>query len=132
LIISAVEELLRYDSPLQRQTRVAKEDFELAGKHICKGQPVLSMLGAANRDPGQFADPDRLDIRRRNNGHLAFGSGIHYCLGAPLSRLEGQIAIGTIVQRFPDIRLATPCNSGERTCRFEAWCRCRVSFSAVG
>jgi len=108
LIISAVEELLRYDSPLQRQTRVAKEDFELAGKHICKGQPVLSMLGAANRDPGQFADPDRLDIRRRNNGHLAFGSGIHYCLGAPLSRLEGQIAIGTIVQRFPDIRLANP------------------------
>ncbi len=108
LIISAVEELLRYDSPLQRQTRVAKQDFELAGKHICKGQPVLSMLGAANRDPGQFADPDRLDIRRRNNGHLAFGSGIHYCLGAPLSRLEGQIAIGTIVQRFPDIRLANP------------------------
>jgi cytochrome P450 len=64
------------------------------------------MLGAANRDPGQFSDPDSLDICRRNNGHVAFGSGIHYCLGAPLSRLEGQIAINTIVQRFPSIRLA--------------------------
>jgi hypothetical protein len=106
LIVSTVEELLRFDSPLQRQTRVAKEDFELGGKQIRKGQPVLAMLGAANRDPGQFSDPDSLDICRRNNGHVAFGSGIHYCLGAPLSRLEGQIAINTIVQRFPSIRLA--------------------------
>lgn len=108
LIISAVEELLRFDSPLQRQTRVAKEDFALHGKPIKKGQPILSMLGAANRDPSQFKDPDRLDISRRNNGHLAFGSGIHYCLGAPLSRLEGQIAINTIVPQFPALRLATP------------------------
>jgi pimeloyl-[acyl-carrier protein] synthase len=106
LILSAVEELLRFDSPLQRQTRVAKEDFELDGKQISKGQPVLAMLGAANRDPSQFSDPDSLDICRRNNGHLAFGSGIHYCLGAPLSRLEGHIAINTIVRRFPSIRLA--------------------------
>jgi pimeloyl-[acyl-carrier protein] synthase len=108
LIVSAVEELLRFDSPLQRQTRVAKEDFELRGNAIRKGQPILSMLGAANRDPSQFKDPNRLDICRRNNGHLAFGSGIHYCLGAPLSRLEGQIAFNSIVQRFPTIRLANP------------------------
>jgi cytochrome P450 len=108
LIVSAVEELLRYDRPLQRQTRVAKGDFELHGKPISKGQPLLSMLGAANRDPSQFKEPDRLDICRRNNGHMAFGSGIHYCLGAPLLRLEGQIAFTAIVQRFPAICLANP------------------------
>jgi pimeloyl-[acyl-carrier protein] synthase len=106
LIASAVEELLRFDSPLQRQTRVAKEDFELHGHLICKGQPILSMLGAANRDPSRFEGPNRLDICRRNNGHVAFGSGIHYCLGAPLSRLEGHIAFNSIAQRFPTIRLA--------------------------
>lgn len=108
LIASAVEELLRFDSPLQRQTRVAKEDFQLHGHPVRKGQPILSMLGAANRDPSRFEDPNRLDICRRNNGHVAFGSGIHYCLGAPLSRLEGQIAFNSILQRFPDIRLANP------------------------
>lgn len=108
LVASAVEELLRFDSPLQRQTRVAKEDLELHGNTIRQGQPILSMLGAANRDPGRFDDPNRLDIGRRNNGHVAFGSGIHYCLGAPLSRLEGQIAFTSIVQRFPNMRLAGP------------------------
>lgn len=108
LIPPAVEELLRFDSPLQRQTRVAKEDFDLHGNTIRKGQPILSMLGAANRDPSRFTDPNRLDISRRNNGHLAFGSGIHYCLGAPLSRLEGQIAFSLIVERLPNIRLANP------------------------
>ena len=106
LIVSAVEELLRFDSPLQRQTRVAKVDFELGGKRISRGQPVLAMLGAANRDPSQFSDPDCLNICRRNNGHVAFGSGIHFCLGAPLSRLEGHIAINSMVQRFPSMRLA--------------------------
>jgi len=108
LIPSAVEELLRFDSPLQRQTRVAKEDFELHGCPIRKGQPILSMLGAANRDPARFEDSNRLDICRRNNGHVAFGSGIHYCLGAPLSRLEGQIALNSIVHRFPAIHLSNP------------------------
>ena len=107
LVAAAVEELLRFDSPLQRQTRVAKEDFELHGNQICKGQPILSMLGAANRDPSRFEGPNRLDICRRNNGHVAFGSGIHYCLGAPLSRLEGHIAFNSIAQRFPTIRLAS-------------------------
>lgn len=106
--MSAVEQLLPYDSPLQRQPRVAEEDFELHGKPISKAQLLLSMLGAANRDPSQFKDPDRLDICRCNNGHLAFGSGIHYCPGAALSRLEGRIAFTAIVQRFPAICLANP------------------------
>src|SRR5207245_8629132 len=79
----AVEELLRFDSPLQRQTRVALEDLSINGRQIRRGQPVLSMLGAANRDPAQFPDPDCLDICRQDNRHVAFGSGIHFCLGAP-------------------------------------------------
>ncbi len=105
LIEKAVEEFLRYDSPIQHQTRVAGEDFELGGCRIREGQRVLPMLGAANRDPAQFSDPDRLDIRRQPNPHLAFGYGIHFCLGAPLARMEGQIAIQTVLQRMPALEL---------------------------
>ena len=105
LIDTAVEEFLRYDSPIQHQTRVAGEDFELEGCRIRRGQRVLPMLGAANRDPAQFSDPDRLDVRRRPNPHLAFGYGIHFCLGAPLARMEGQIAIRTILHRMPALEL---------------------------
>ncbi len=107
LITSAVEELLRFDSPLQRQTRIAREDFELGGKAIRKGQAVLAMLGAANRDPEQFPEPDRLDLSRRLNRHVAFGMGIHFCIGAPLARVEGQIAFNTILARLPSMRLGT-------------------------
>jgi pimeloyl-[acyl-carrier protein] synthase len=106
LIATAVEEFLRYESPLQRQTRVALEDFEIDGRCIRKGQTVLMLQGAANRDPAQFAEPDRLDVGRQDNKHVAFGAGIHFCLGALLARLEGQIAINTIVQRLPELRLA--------------------------
>jgi cytochrome P450 len=101
----AVEEFLRYDSPIQHQTRVAAESFEQDGARIEKGQRVLLLLGAANRDPAQFADPDRLDIQREPNRHVAFGLGIHYCLGAPLARLEGQIAFTELLRRFPEMRV---------------------------
>ena len=107
LIPSAVEEFLRFYSPLQRQTRVASEEIEVRGKHILRGQTVLLMQGAANRDPEQFPGPDRLDIRRNPNRHLAFGLGTHFCLGAPLARLEGQIAFQTILRRLPDLELAS-------------------------
>ena len=101
LIVSAVEELLRYEPPLNHFTRIAKEDIEIADKMIRKGQVVTFSLVAANRDPERFSDPDRLDITRSPNDHMAFGFGVHYCLGAPLAVVEGQVAIGTMVERFP-------------------------------
>jgi cytochrome P450 len=105
LIGSAVEELLRYDCPAQLTVRVARENLELGGKRINAGESVALMLGAANRDPEQFPEPDRLDITRRETQHLAFGHGIHFCLGAALARLQGRIAIGTMVRRLPGLRL---------------------------
>ena len=105
LIETAVEELLRYDSPLQRTNRVSTEELEIGGKLIGKGQFVLLMADAANRDPAQFPDPDRLDITRQNNRHGSFGYGIHFCVGAPLVRVEGQIAIDSILHRLPQLRL---------------------------
>ncbi len=104
----AVEEVLRYDSPVQRAGRLAREDFCLRGQRIKKGDSVMLMFGAANRDPCQFADPDRFDIRRTRNKHLAFGWGTHFCIGAPLARLEAQIAFDTLLRRLPEIHLAGP------------------------
>jgi cytochrome P450 len=102
LIDSAVEELLRYDSPVQRISRVVKQDFELDGQTLRAGQRIWAMLGAANRDPSQFSEPNRLDLTRSPNRHLAFGYGVHFCLGAPLARIEGQVALATVIRRFPD------------------------------
>jgi cytochrome P450 len=102
LITSAVEELLRYESPVQATSRVVSEDMEFRGKQLKKGQILIAFLGAANRDPAIFPDPDKLDLARQENRHLAFGQGIHYCLGAPLARMEGQIAIQAILRRYPE------------------------------
>jgi len=107
LIQSAVEELLRYDGPVQRTGRLGLEDAEVGGQRVQAGESVTAFLGAANRDPVQFADPDRLDVARSNNHHLAFGGGIHYCVGASLARLEAQIAINTLLHRLPGLRLQT-------------------------
>ena len=105
LMKTAVEEFLRYESPIQVDTRLAAEDVDLGGRHIQKGQPVMMVRAAANRDPAQFPDPDRIDVGRQNNKHLAFGWGIHFCLGAPLARVEAQIAVKTLLERLPEIRL---------------------------
>lgn len=107
LIGTAVEELLRYDGPVQRTARIPTEDVTIGGRTIAKGEMVMPFIGAADRDPAQFPDPDRLDITRADNRHIAFGWGIHFCLGAPLARVEGQLAIGSLVRRFPKLALAT-------------------------
>ncbi len=104
---SAVEELLRYDSPVQMTSRVVLEALEFNGQHLRKGVQVSFMLGAANHDPKHFEQPAALDIMRDPNPHLSFSNGIHYCLGAPLARLEGQIALQTLLRRVPNL---TPVN----------------------
>ncbi|WP_021596950.1 cytochrome P450 family protein [Actinomadura welshii] len=109
LLPSAVEELLRFDGPLAwASQRIALEDMEIAGTPIPKGAWVHVSLGAADRDPAVFEAPDRLDVTRAPKRHVAFGHGIHFCLGAPLARLEGQIAIGGLLDRFPGLALAVP------------------------
>lgn len=107
LIRTATEEFLRYDSPVQFLGRTLMEDVEIGGRRIRKGEQVVPVIGAANRDPAQFPDPDALDIGRPDNRHLSFGGGIHFCLGAPLARAEGQIGIAELVARFPNLELAT-------------------------
>ena len=105
LITSAVEELLRYDGPVQRTARITSTAVTIGGRTIPKGEMVMPFIGAADRDPTQFPDPDRLDLGRADNRHIAFGWGIHFCLGAPLARVEGQIAIDTLVRRLPRLAL---------------------------
>jgi cytochrome P450 len=86
--------------------RLVREPVDLGGRRIRRGEWVILWLGAANRDPARFPDPDRLDLERTDNKHLAFGSGAHFCLGAPLARMQGQIVVGTLFRRFPEMRLA--------------------------
>jgi cytochrome P450 len=107
LIPTAVEELLRYDSPVQRQWRLATEELEVGGRRIAEGQLVYQIVGAANRDPAQFPEPERLDLGRAVNRHVAFGYGIHFCLGAPLARVEGQVTFETLLRRLPRLELAS-------------------------
>ncbi|MFJ9733888.1 cytochrome P450 [Streptomyces sp. NPDC101171] len=109
LLDGAVEEMLRYEGPVETGTyRYAAEPLEIAGRVIEKGESVMIGLTAAGRDADRYADPDRFDIRRDARGHLAFGHGIHYCLGAPLARLEGRIAIGALLERAPGLALDGP------------------------
>ncbi len=108
LIPSAVEELLRYDSPVQLDLRRIVEDCEVNGFPVKKGEDMVLLIGAANRDPGQFEDPDCLDVGREGNSHISFGRGIHACIGAALARLEARIAIEVLLERFSLIRLAAP------------------------
>jgi cytochrome P450 len=108
LTASAIEELLRFDPMVQIISRVATEDIEVAGHRFAPGDHALLLLGAANRDPARFPDPDRLDLARNDGTHLSFGQGMHHCLGAALARLEGQVVLGSLVTRFPDMRLLTP------------------------
>jgi cytochrome P450 len=112
LATNAVEEILRYYGPAETTTpRFAREDVELGGQAIAKGDPLLVVLAAADRDPARFADPQSFEITRDDaNRHIAFGKGVHACLGAPLARLEGQIALETLFRRYPDLRLAVPEN----------------------
>jgi pimeloyl-[acyl-carrier protein] synthase len=108
LMPSAVEELLRYESPSQHTARLAPEEVEMGGKHVRKRQAVIAVMGAANRDPERFPEPDRLDIDRKDNRHVAFGWAAHFCFGAALARMEGQIAFETILRRLPGLTLDTP------------------------
>jgi cytochrome P450 len=106
LVPAAVEELLRYESPSQYTARLAPDDVELGGRLIKRGQAVIAVMGAANRDPERFPDPERLDLVREDNRHLAFGWAGHFCFGAPLARSEGQVALSALLRQLPNLRLA--------------------------
>lgn len=105
LLDSAIEETLRFESPVSRQARLMKDDAQLGDKRLKKGEIVFQMLNAANRDPEYFVDPDRFDIQRTKNRHIAFGFGAHFCVGAQLARTEASIAVGTAFRRFPKLHL---------------------------
>jgi len=114
LIASAIEELLRYDSPVQWTARITNSDVEIGDRTVPSGSMVIAVIGAANRDPRHFQDPDRLDIVRADNRHVSFGFGIHFCLGAPLARVEGQIALGMLLRRMPDLALQAGATTDRR------------------
>jgi cytochrome P450 len=106
VVETAVEEMIRYDAPLQLFERTAMADLDLDGVLVNRGEKVAALLGAANRDPAVFVDPDRMDVTRDPNPHLGFGAGIHFCLGAPLARLELQMSVPALLARFPRLELA--------------------------
>jgi cytochrome P450 len=126
LIATAIEEFLRFESSNQLGNRITTEDVTIGGVALPQGTPVTLCIGAANRDPALFADPDRLDIGRTPNRHLAFGFGVHHCAGAVLARLEGRVAIARFLKRFPEFRLDGAATRGRRA-RFRGF----VSLPAV-
>ncbi|MBF6569964.1 MAG: cytochrome P450 [Candidatus Binataceae bacterium] len=129
LVAGAVEEMLRYDSPTQAVSpMVAQADLSIGGKPVKKGETVSVLIGACNRDPERFADPDRFDIKRPDNEHLAFSHGIHYCLGAGLARLEGQVAIARLLERKPKIALADDRLEWKKMGRFRGLKRLQVTL----
>ncbi|MFJ2900372.1 cytochrome P450 [Streptomyces sp. NPDC087218] len=130
LLPGAVEELLRFESPINIATfRYAAEDVEIGGVTIPAGDSVFVSIGALNRDPSRFEEPDRLEITRPATGHLAFGHGLHHCLGAPLARVEGAVAIGQLITRFPKLSLAV--DRDELQWRFSLMLRCLESLPVV-
>lgn len=114
LTVGAVEEIMRFDPVVNMTIRIAREDVDFGGVHIAGGTPVYVVIGAANRDPAQFADPDRFDIRREPNDHLSFGEGIHFCLGAAPARLQTRLAVTAMLQRYPRLRLNPECKPAYR------------------
>ncbi len=108
LIPSAVEEVLRYSSPVRAMFRIAVKDAEMSGKEIRAGQAVMAWIGAANRDLAKFSQPDKFNIERKPNPHIAFGHGIHMCIGAPLARLESKIALELFAEKYSSVKLLVP------------------------
>ncbi|WP_307198173.1 cytochrome P450 [Neobacillus niacini] len=129
LIEKAVEEFLRYESPTQMTARIASEDIEINGMTIKKGEQVYILLGAANRDPKKFNNANVLDITRNPNPHIAFGYGIHFCLGSSLARLEAQIAIQTLLQRLHNLQMATPDLQWRKLTGFRALKELPITFN---
>lgn len=129
---NAAHELMRYDSAVQFTTRIARADIEIHGRSIRQGQSVTLVLGAGNRDPQRYPDPDRLDLARKATDHLSFGHGIHYCLGASLALAEIEIAVETLVRRFADLRLAGPEPSWVESANFRFLKELTVTFTPSG
>jgi cytochrome P450 len=132
LIPSAVEELLRYESPIQYTSRLAPNDVQMGGKTIRERQAVIAVMAAANRDPERFPEPDRLDLARESNRHLAFAVGPHFCFGAPLARLEGEIAFKALLRRMPTMTLEPGPPSWRENLGFRGLTSLPVAFSSVG
>lgn len=130
LITSAVEELLRYESPSQHTARIAPRDVVMGEKQIRRGEAVIAVMAAANRDPERFPDPDRVDLSRTDNRHVAFGWGPHFCFGAPLARIEGQIAFTTLLRRLGQLSLPAQKLTWRANLGLRGLTQLRVNFTA--